>query len=141
MLSLPRFSADETRLVGGFGEGWLGGWWTHADDDPFEDPARGGLITFGFLFDHRLPGHQVKRHRLQMNLTNGWRPDDQEAVFWLGATDIAPCGAGICMRLPGNVTVEIEGPLRSTILLPTPHPAGRRLLGSVAGVKRRRARP
>jgi hypothetical protein len=26
MLDLPKFSADETRLVGGFGRCWLGGW-------------------------------------------------------------------------------------------------------------------
>ena len=46
MLDLPTFSDDESRLLLGYGESWLGGWWAHPDDDPWE-PARGGTVTLG----------------------------------------------------------------------------------------------
>jgi hypothetical protein len=127
MLSLPAFSADETRLVGGFGGCWLGGWWAHPDGD-YEDAARGGQTTFGFLFVHHLPGHRVERHELRMDLPEGWLPEDPEAEIWYGARAIAPAGDGIRLTLPGGAAVEVEGPLLPVILLPTPHPAGGRLL-------------
>jgi hypothetical protein len=127
MVGLPAFSPDESRLVGGFGAGWLGIWWAHPDDD-YLDPARGGRITFGFLLVHHLPGHQVKRHELQMHLPEGWRPADPEAETWYGARAIAPVGEGVRLTLPGGAAVEIEGPLPPVILLPTPHPEGQRIL-------------
>jgi hypothetical protein len=136
ILDTPMFSADETRLVGGFGKNWLGGWWAHPDDE-YETPARGGLISFGFLFVHHLPSHQVDRHELQMDLPKGWLPDDPEAELWFGARQIAPVAHGVRLTLPGGVTVEIEGPLPPIIQLPVPHPAGGKLLPSaVGGVKR-----
>ncbi|MCE9530372.1 MAG: hypothetical protein K8T89_04455 [Planctomycetes bacterium] len=137
MLDLPMFSTDETRLIGGFGANWLGGWWAHADDD-YEEPSRGGVIAFGFLFVHQLPSHKVKRHTLRMKLPKGWLPKDPDAETWLGARAIGPAdeGEGARLTLPGGVAVEIEGPLPSVILLPTPHPSGKRLLsGTTPGVK------
>ena len=125
MLDLPRFSTDETRLVGGFGENWLGGWWAHPDDD-IEGPARGGPICFGFLFVHYLPSHQVDRHELRIDLPAGWQPDDPWAE-WYGARDITPINEGVRLTLYRGVVVEIEGPLPPVILLPAPHPSGERL--------------
>jgi hypothetical protein len=128
MLDLPQFSTDETKLVGGFGKSWLGGWWAHPGDE-YEDPARGGLISFGFLFVHHLPSHRIKRYELQMDLPKGWFPaDDPWSETWLGAREIAPCGDGVRLTLPGGVAIEIEGPLAPVILLPTPHPEGGRFL-------------
>jgi hypothetical protein len=138
MLDQPKFSADEARLAGGFGGRWLGGWWAHPEDD-YEEAARGGLITFGFLFVHHLPGHRVERHELRMDLPKGWLPEDPEAETWYGARAIAPAGEGVRLTLPGGAAVEIEGPLPPVILLPTPHSAGGRLLtGTGQGVKPRR---
>lgn len=125
MLELPRFSADETRLVGGFGP-WQGWWWQHKDDD--DSPARGGLISFGFLLVHYLPSHEVQRHELQMDLPKGWIPDDPEAPTWYGARDITPLTDGVRLTLPGGIPYEIKAPLPPVIVLPTPHPAGGRLL-------------
>jgi hypothetical protein len=127
MLDLPRFSADESRVIGGFGERWLGFWWSHPDDD-YLDPARGGQISFGFVFVHHLPSHRVKRHELRMDLPNGWVPDDPDGETWLGAREITPVGDGVRVSLPGGVAWKIEGPLPPVILVPTPHPAGGRLL-------------
>jgi hypothetical protein len=124
MLDIPRFSEDESRLAGGFGDWWLGGWWSHQD---FE-PASGGLISFGFLFVHRLPSHRVERHELQMDLPRGWIPDDPEAELWMGAREIEPVGEGVRLILPGGVPFEHRGPLPPVLLLPSPHPAGLRLL-------------
>jgi hypothetical protein len=141
MLDLPQFSADETRLVGGFGRHWLGGWWAHAGDE-YEKPARGGLISFGYVFVHHLPSHKVDRHELRMDLPKGWFPeDDPWAETWLGASQIAPAADGVRLTLPGGVVVEVEGPLPPVILLPTPHPAGGRLLsGTALGVNPRRTK-
>ncbi len=136
MLGMPKFTADETRLVGGFGPQWLGGWWAHTEDD-FENPARGGLISFGLLFVHHLPSHRVERHELRMDLPKGWLPDDLEAPLWYGARDIEPSADGIRLTLPGGIAIKIESPLPRAILLPTPHPSGGRLLaGTAVGVKR-----
>ncbi len=123
MLDLPKFSDDETRLVGGFGERWLGGWWAHPDDD-CETPARGGVITFGTLFVHHLPSHKVERHELRMNLPQGWVPRKPEAEVWYAARDITPTAShGVRLVLPGGASFEIDGPLPKVILLPTPDPA------------------
>jgi hypothetical protein len=127
MLDMPQFSADESTLLGGFGKNWQGGWWAHPDDD-YEDGARGGVISFGFLFVHHLPSHRVGRHELQINLPKGWLPDDPEAPEWYGATAIMPLGNGVRLTLPGGVPFRIDGPLPPVILLPTPHPAGDQLL-------------
>lgn len=127
MLDLPEFSADETKLVGGFGARWLGGWWAHPGDE-YDDPARGGLISFGYLFVHHLPSHRVERHELWIDLPQGWIPGDPDAEEWMGASAITPEDEGVRLTLPGGVPVEIEGPLPPVILLPTPHPAGGRLL-------------
>lgn len=127
MLDLPRFSEDESRLVGGFGEFWLGGWWSHIDDD--RGPARGGPIRFGSLLVHRLPGHQVERHELWMDLPEGWIPDEPESELWLGARSVAPIAEdGVRLILPGGVSWEFTGRLPPLIWLPTPHPSGGGLL-------------
>jgi hypothetical protein len=132
MLDPPQFSADEAKVVGGFGANWLGGWWAHPDDE-YNDPARGGPISFGFLFVHHLPSHRVERHELRMDLPRGWIPGDPEAEDWFGAREIGPAGDGVRLTLPGGAKVEIPGPLPPVILLPTPPPAGRRLLSRRKG--------
>jgi hypothetical protein len=126
LLELPRFSADESVLVGGAGLGFMGGWWAHPDDD-IDEPARGGPVTLGFLFVHRLPGHQVSRHELRVVLPAGWRPDDPWAV-WYGPRDIAPTGSGVRLVPSWGGPVEVAGPLPPVIVLPTPHPSGQGLL-------------
>jgi hypothetical protein len=119
MLELPRFSADETRLAGGFGEYWLGGWWSHPEDDMMT-PARGGPISFGFLFTHRLPGHEVERHELRMDLPEGWVPDDVDAEDYFGAREITPSPEGVRLTLPGQVAVVLSDPIPPVVWLPTP---------------------
>jgi hypothetical protein len=135
ILDLPKFSKDESRIVGGFGLRWLGGWWAHPEDE-FEDPARGGVVTLGFLFVHHLPRHTVRRHELQMDLPAGWLPAEPEAEKWYGARDITPKKESVKLVLPGGVPFEINEPLPPIILLPTPHPSGGRL---IKGWRRRRS--
>jgi hypothetical protein len=126
ILELPRFSEDETRLVGGAGPGFLGGWWAHPDDD-LEVPARGGPVSLGFLFVHRLPSHRVTRHELRVELPEGWLPEDPEAE-WYGPQDITPTAGGVRMMLSWGVPVELHDPLPRIIRLPVPHPSGKGVL-------------
>ncbi len=129
MLDMPVFADDESYLLGGYGEDWLGGWWAHPEDDYFEEPARGGRLTFGWLFTHRLPDHEVRWHALVVTVPAGWMPDDPEAETWMGPRYIAPApGGGARMVLPGEVPFRIDGPLAETIEVPMPHPGGGRLL-------------
>ena len=128
MIEIPRFSDDETRVVGGFGSRWLGGWWAH-DDDDLEIPARGGPVTFGFLLTHHLPSHRVDRHELRIELPKAWLPDDPENEIWFGASAIVPDDDAVSMKLYGGVDFKIAEPLPSVIVLPTPHPSGKRVLG------------
>jgi hypothetical protein len=127
MIDMPRFSADETQLVG-FASSWLGGWWTHPDDD-IDLPARGGRIEFGFLFVHRLPSQRVTHHKLHFDLPAGWVPTDPESDIWYAVRDIVPEAAGIRAVLPGGVPFEFVGrQLAAEIVLPAPHPSGGRFL-------------
>ncbi len=128
ILDLPVFSEDECCILGGYGEDWLGGWWRHPDDE-HEHPARGGLVTFGWLFRHHLPSHEVEYHELQMIMPGGWLPTEPDGEEWIGPRKIAPYGAGgVQMTLPGAIPFQLDGPLPKTIVLPTPHPDGGRLL-------------
>jgi hypothetical protein len=126
MLEMPRFSADESRLVGGFGRAWLGGWWAHPDDD-IDEPARGGPVNFGFLFVHQLPSHQVTRHELRVELPPGWVPEDPWGE-WYGPREIVPTSAGVRLMPSWGVPVEIADPIPPIIVVPTPHPSGKGLL-------------
>jgi hypothetical protein len=126
ILELPRFSEDESWLVGAAGPGFLGGWWAHPDDD-IEEPARGGPVCLGFLFVHQLPSHREKRHELRVQLPKGWFPDDPWAQ-WYGPRDITPTSKGVRLMPSWGVPLEVESPLPRVILLPTPHPSGKGLL-------------
>lgn len=126
LLDLPRFSADEALLIGGAGEGFLGGWWAHPDDD-IDEPARGGPMSLGFLFVHRLPGHRVTRHELRVQVPKGWLPEDPFAE-WYGPRDITPVGNGVRFTTSWGVPMEVLLPLPRIIQLPTPHPSGTGLL-------------
>ena len=126
MIEIPTFAADEMQIVGGFGHRWLGGWWAH-DDDDYYAPARGGLISFGFLLIHQLPSHQVGWHELTMELPKGWFPDDPEDSIWYGVREIV-VESKIRMKLYGGVKFELTRSPPPVILLPTPHPSGNRLL-------------
>lgn len=119
VLDAPRFSDDEHRLVGGYGEAWLGGWWAHPEDEP-EEPARGGRVTFGWIFDHHLRDGAVSWHELVIDVPAGWLPDDIEDEVWCAARDIAPLGAGVAMTLPGGARIEHPEPLPEKWLLPAP---------------------
>jgi hypothetical protein len=119
MLEPAVFSADESRLVGGYGEGWLGDWWSHPDDDR-DQPARGGVVTFGWIFVHRLPGHQLTRHELKMDVPPGWLPDDRWDDRWMGPSGIAPLGEGVRMTLPGGEVFEYASELPPVLELPMP---------------------
>lgn len=127
MLDAPTFAEDESQIVGGFGQNWLGGWWAHPDDD-FETPARGGEISFGFLLVHHLPSHRVERHEFKINLPKDWFPDSFESEIWHGVAKITPGADKISMELYGGVKFEIIGPPPPVIQLPVPHPTGKRLL-------------
>lgn len=126
MLELPRFSEDESLLVGGFGHRWLGGWWAHPDDD-YDQPARGGSVSFGFLIVHRLPDHRVTRHELRVDLPRGWLPDDPDGP-WYGPTGLQPTDGGIRMVPSWGPPIEIRAPLPPVMSLPTPHPSGHGVL-------------
>lgn len=119
MIDPPAFSADESHLVGGYGESWLGGWWTGPDDDR-DQPAQGGEIAFGRLFVHRLPHHQVSWHELKMEIPKGWLPDDPWADEWSAPSEIAPYEDGVRMTLPGGEVFTMATELPQVITLPTP---------------------
>jgi hypothetical protein len=119
LLELPRFSPDETRLLGGYGPRWLGGWWAPAGD--LEDPSPGGRVSFGWLFVHHLPSGESSWHELVMDLPRGYRPDDVEDEAWFGASGIEPFGPhGARILLPGGAPFEMKGPLPAVIVLPVP---------------------
>jgi hypothetical protein len=122
ILELPVFAEDESWLVGGAGEGFLGGWWAHPEDD-IEEPARAGPVSLGFLFVHRLPGYRVTRHELRVELPAGWLPEDPWGE-WYGPRDIRPVGDGVRLMPSWGVPVEVAGPLPAVIVLPTPDPSG-----------------
>jgi hypothetical protein len=127
LLELPRFAADETWLVGGAGPGFLGGWWAHPDDDP-ESPARGGVVTLGFLLVHRLPSHRVTRHALRVKLPKGWLPEGPTAEAWYGPREIRPTAGGVRLVPSWGAPIEVRFPLPWAIRLPTPAPSGEGLL-------------
>jgi hypothetical protein len=122
ILDLPRFAADESFLAGGAGRAYMGGWWAHPDDD-IDEPARGGPVSLGFLFIHRLPSHEVSRHEFRVELPAGWLPDDPWAV-WYGPRQIEPTPDGVRLVPSWGVPVEVRMPFPSIIQLPTPHPSG-----------------
>jgi hypothetical protein len=126
ILELPRFSEDESFLIGGAGARFLGGWWAHPEDD-IEEPARGGPVSLGFLFVHRLPSHRVTRHALRVKLPQGWLPDDPWAE-WYGPRDITPTADGVRFMPSWGVPIQIKAPLPQIIWLPTPHPSGKGML-------------
>lgn len=125
-LDLPTFSPDESLLVGGAGRGYLGGWWAHPEDE-VDDPPRGGSVSIGFLFAHRLPSHEVTRHELRVDLPKGWRPEDPWAE-WYGPREIEVRGDRVRLVPSWGVPVEVRLPLPPVIPLPVPHPSGKGLL-------------
>lgn len=126
MLDPPRFSPDETVLIGAAGEKFLGGWWAHPDDE-IDEPSRGGRHVLGFLFVHRLPSHDVVRHELAVDLPAGWTPDDPWAE-WYGPRNVGPTEGGVELTLSWAGKMELRSPLPEWIRLPTPHPSGRGVL-------------
>ena len=127
MLDMPEFAEDESFIVGGYGENWLGGWWAHPDDDFYETPSRGGRHDFGWLFRHYLPSQEVEWMHLSMDLPSGWFPDDPEDEKWLGARLIEPSGNGVTLVLPGG-TVHTISEWSAEATVPAPTPDGRGLL-------------
>jgi hypothetical protein len=127
MLECPKFWPDESRIVGGGGEGFLSEWWMHADDVCYS-AARGGPVTMGFIFIHHLPSHEITRYPLCCDLPKGWIPDDVDCPVWYRPMTIGPTTHGISMVLSWGVTVDLEEPLPAEIWLATPHPSGRALL-------------
>jgi hypothetical protein len=125
ILDLPTFAPDESCLVGAAGAGFLGGWWSLPWGDP-DEPARGGPVSLGFLFLHRLPSHRVTRHELRVKLPKGWVPDDPWGE-WLGPRDITLTPDGVRLMPSWGVPVEVATPLPRVIWLPAPHPSGRGL--------------
>lgn len=126
ILDLPRFSPDESFLVGGAGPGVLGGWWAHPEDD-IEEPSRGGLVAIGFLFVHQLADHRTSRCLLQVDLPKGWLPDDPWAE-WYGPREVTPTENGISMMPSWGAPFEIDYPIPETVVLPTPQPSGNGIL-------------
>ena len=126
ILDLPVFSHDESFLVGAAGEGFLGGWWADADQDP-DEPPRPGVKSLGFLFVHRLPKHRVTRHALRVKLPKGWAPEDPWTQ-WYGPREVAVRDDRVRMMPSWGVPVEAKLPLPRVIVLPTPHPSGKGLL-------------
>jgi hypothetical protein len=116
LLELPKFSADESFLVGGAGTGFLGAWWAWADES-IEELARRGSVDVGFLFVHDLPSHKVTRHILRVNLPNGWEPDGPSEE-WHGPTGIAPTARGVTLTPCGSESIELLMPLPRIITLP-----------------------
>jgi hypothetical protein len=126
ILDLPRFAADDSLLVGGAGPAYMGGWWAYPDAD-IDEPARGGPVSLGFLFVHRLPSHEVSRHEFQVELPAGWVPDDPWAV-WHGPRHFELTPDSVRLVPSWGVPVVVRMPLPSVIQLPAPHPSGVGLL-------------
>jgi hypothetical protein len=126
ILDLPTFAPDDSWLVGGAGKGFLGQWWAHPDDEP-DEPARGGLVSLGFLFVHRLPRHKVARHDLRVKLPTGWVPEDPWGQ-WYGPREITPITNRIQFLPSWGVPVTVAFPPPRVIRLPVPHPSGSGLL-------------
>jgi hypothetical protein len=122
----PQFSADESKLAGGYGNDWLGSWWTDSEDD-WSEPARGGLLEIGFVFIHDLLDHCVSLHELVVQVPRGWVPDDPEEAMWSSPTNIVPTEHGFSMTLPGGVPFSVEAP-GERVQLPLVHPSGGKLL-------------
>ena len=125
ILDLPRFAPDESVLVGGAGLTYLGGWWAPPEDD-IDVPARGGPVSPGFVFVHSLPGHEVTRHELRVELPAGWLPADPWAV-WYGPREFEVSAGGVRFVPSWGVPVEVRFPLPPVIRLPVPHPSGQGL--------------
>lgn len=119
ILELPRFSENESLLVGGASRFFE--WWWDGDEE------NDGPAIVGFLFVHHLPRHDVTRHELRVELPKGWKPEDPRAK-WYGPRDITPIGEGVRLVPSGGLPVEVVGPLPPVIVLPTPHPSGRGFL-------------
>ena len=136
MLDPPAFSADDARLVGGYGQSWRGGWWADPSDD-ISEPARGGQVTFGTLFVYDLTSQQSARHELVMDMPAGWLTENEDDFDWAGPRHIAPSASGgVSMALPGGVTIEVLAPLGESILLPTPSDDGQGLVSALpAGIR------
>lgn len=131
ILDLPAFANDESYLLLGYGEDWLGGWWCHPDDDEldfYETPARGGDTHFGWLLKHHLPSQKVETIELRMILPQGWIPHDPESESWFGPRSIEPHEDGFRLMLPGGHRATISGPLGPIVHLPTPRPNGKGLI-------------
>jgi hypothetical protein len=69
----------------------------------------------------------VTRHELRLDLPKGWLPEDPWAE-WYGSHDITPTADGVRLMPSWGVPVEIACRLPPVIVLPTPHPLGKRLL-------------
>jgi hypothetical protein len=126
ILDVPVFAKDESFLIGGAGEGFLGDWWCHPDDEP-DMPSRGGPVSIGFLFVHRLPRHKVTRHELRVVLPTGWLPKDPWHD-WYGPRKITPTEDGVRVVPSWGVPVVLQLPLPKVIKLPVPHPSGKGVL-------------
>jgi hypothetical protein len=126
IIEIPRFSQDETVAVTGIGLSWLGGWWSHRDDD-IDVPSRGGVMSIGTLLVHDLIDHRTVRHDLDMDIPKGWLPNDSEQDIWSCVRDIQAEPDGIRMTLPGGTRIAVKLYLRNhrgPILLPTPAATG-----------------
>ncbi|APZ93013.1 hypothetical protein Fuma_02626 [Fuerstiella marisgermanici] len=128
VLQLPAFADDESFLLGGYGDRWLGGWWAHPDEEQ-EHPSCGGELHFGWLFKHDLHTHDVTFHELRMTFPLDWIPDDPFAETWYGPLGIAPRNGGFSLTLPGGKLFVYTGPFSDVIHLPVPTPDGTGLLG------------
>jgi hypothetical protein len=127
ILDLPQFSADESFLLGGFGERWLGGWWGHPEDE-HEHPSCGGELNFGWLFKHSLYDHTISFHELRMTFPVDWLPNEPEAEIWLGPRNIRPFANGFAMDLPGGIPFVHPDPISDIVHLPVPRSDGSGLL-------------
>ncbi len=131
MLDLPKFSEDESFLLGAAGQGFLGSWWSKTGDP--EEPAHGGAVSMGFLFLHRFPTHKVTRHELRVVLPKGWLPKDPWDG-WYGPREISVTGKKIRLVPSWGIPVEIALPLPKIIVLPTPHPSGKGIMSPSSSV-------
>ncbi|MCA9608897.1 MAG: hypothetical protein KC619_25005 [Myxococcales bacterium] len=116
ILELPVFSDDESRVVAAIGPR-LGGWWAHPDDD-VDEPSRGGVVDLATLYELRLESRELHACRLELDVPEGWLPEDPWSEAWLGPTRLEAVDGGLRMVLPGGDPFRQIGPLPDVLRLP-----------------------
>jgi len=112
----PAFAADEARVVACWAHD-LGAFWAPDGYDE-DEPSPGGVVELGALYEHRLDSHSLHTCALELEVPEGWLPDDPYSPVWYGPTGLKCLEGGLRMVLPGGDIYEHGGPLPAVLRLP-----------------------